>query len=256
MAVHADACRILSRYSSRAYSGGGRGGGHTGLRPVLLQLDLHRRHQRPAGADHRHARRVWLLALRRSRGNHTYLFIILTTRMLPAIVVIIPIFLMFPGRRPGRHLSRHHPALHRVQPAPSRIWMMKSFFDELSPEVEDAARLDGSSDTRVFFKIRLPQVVAGLAADRGVRPDPDLERDTSSRCLLAGVRDAHGAGRHGADHRRRHRRPLGSARGDRDAVPDPVILVTVLPQTPSALRGVTFGTIKQSAGRRSCRPSN
>ena len=29
------------------------------------------------------------------KGNDTYLFIILTTRMLPAIVVIIPIFLMF-----------------------------------------------------------------------------------------------------------------------------------------------------------------
>ena len=29
------------------------------------------------------------------KGNDTYLFVILTTRMLPAIVVIIPIFLMF-----------------------------------------------------------------------------------------------------------------------------------------------------------------
>jgi hypothetical protein len=44
------------------------------------------------------------------------------------------------------------------------IWMMKSFFDELSPDVEDAARIDGSSETRVFFKICLPQVIAGLAA--------------------------------------------------------------------------------------------
>ena len=42
--------------------------------------------------------------------------------------------------------------------------MMKSFFDELSLDVEDAARLDGSSDTKVFFKICLPQVIAGLAA--------------------------------------------------------------------------------------------
>jgi multiple sugar transport system permease protein len=41
---------------------------------------------------------------------------------------------------------------------------MKSFFDELSLDVEDAARIDGSSDTRVFLKICLPQVFAGLAA--------------------------------------------------------------------------------------------
>jgi multiple sugar transport system permease protein len=44
------------------------------------------------------------------------------------------------------------------------IWMMKSFFDELSYDVEDAARIDGSSEIKVFTKICLPQVVAGLAA--------------------------------------------------------------------------------------------
>ena len=44
------------------------------------------------------------------------------------------------------------------------IWMMKSFFDELSTDVEDAARIDGSSEAKVFLKICLPQVLAGLAA--------------------------------------------------------------------------------------------
>ena len=97
------------------------------------------------------------------KGNDTYLFMILTTRMLPAIVVIIPIFLMFritglAGTYAGIIL------LYTVFNLPFTIWMMKSFFDELSPDVEDAARLDGSSDTRVFFKICLPQVWAGLAA--------------------------------------------------------------------------------------------
>jgi multiple sugar transport system permease protein len=97
------------------------------------------------------------------RGNDTYLFIILTTRMLPAIVVIIPIFLMFrvtglAGTYIGIIL------LYTAFNLPFTIWMMKSFFDELSLDVEDAARLDGSSDTRVFFKICLPQVIAGLAA--------------------------------------------------------------------------------------------
>jgi multiple sugar transport system permease protein len=97
------------------------------------------------------------------RGNDTYLFIILTTRMLPPIVVIIPIFLMF--RIAG--LSGTYIGIILLYTAfnlPFTIWMMKSFFDELSPEVEDAARMDGSSERRVFFKICLPQVGAGLAA--------------------------------------------------------------------------------------------
>jgi len=97
------------------------------------------------------------------RGNDTYLFIILTTRMLPAIVVIIPVMLMFrvtglAGTYTGIIL------LYTAFNLPFTIWMMKSFFDELSRDVEDAARIDGSSDRRVFFKICMPQVVAGLAA--------------------------------------------------------------------------------------------
>ncbi|HEY3145585.1 MAG TPA: carbohydrate ABC transporter permease [Dongiaceae bacterium] len=97
------------------------------------------------------------------KGNDTYLFIILTTRMLPAIVVIIPVILMF--RAAG--LSGSYLGIILLYTAFNlafTIWMMKSFFDELSTDVEDAARIDGSSETRVFLKICLPQVVAGLAA--------------------------------------------------------------------------------------------
>jgi len=97
------------------------------------------------------------------KGNDTYLFIILTTRMLPPIIVIIPIFIMF--RIAG--LSGTYTGIILLYTAfnlPFTIWMMKSFFDELSPEVEDAARLDGSSETRVFFRICMHQVIAGLAA--------------------------------------------------------------------------------------------
>jgi multiple sugar transport system permease protein len=97
------------------------------------------------------------------KGNDTYLFMVLTTRMLPAIVVIIPIFIMF--RVTG--LAGTYAgiiALYTMFNLPFAIWMMKSFFDELALDVEDAARIDGSSDVRVFFKICLPQVLAGLAA--------------------------------------------------------------------------------------------
>lgn len=97
------------------------------------------------------------------KGNDTYLYIILTTRMLPPIVVIIPIFIMF--REAG--LSGTYLGIILLYTAfnlPFTIWMMKSFFDELSREVEDAARMDGSSELKVFFKICLPQVIPGLAA--------------------------------------------------------------------------------------------
>ncbi|MDP6831318.1 MAG: extracellular solute-binding protein [Alphaproteobacteria bacterium] len=86
-----------------------------------------------------------------------------TTRMLPPIIVIIPIFLMF--RLTG--LSGSYIGVILLYAAfnlPFSIWMIKSFFDELSADVEDAARLDGSSERGVFFRICLPQLKAGLAA--------------------------------------------------------------------------------------------
>jgi len=97
------------------------------------------------------------------KGNDTYLFVILTTRMLPPILVIIPIFLMF--RIAG--LSGSYWGiilLYATFNLPFSVWMMKSFFDELSTDVEDAARLDGASEWKVFFKICIPQLKAGLAA--------------------------------------------------------------------------------------------
>lgn len=97
------------------------------------------------------------------RGNDTYLFIILTTRMMPPIVVIIPIFLMF--RLSG--LAGSYWGIILLYTAfniPFSVWLVKSFFDELNPEIEDAARMDGASESRVFFRFCIPQVLAGLAA--------------------------------------------------------------------------------------------
>lgn len=97
------------------------------------------------------------------KGNDTYMFVVLTTRMLPPIIVIIPIFLMF--RVTG--LSGTYIGIILLYTAfnlPFSIWMIKSFFDELSTDIEDAARMDGATDGRVFWKICLPQIKAGLAA--------------------------------------------------------------------------------------------
>lgn len=97
------------------------------------------------------------------RGNDTYLFIILTTRMMPPIVVIIPIFLMF--RLSG--LAGSYWGIILLYTAfniPFSVWLVKSFFDELNPEIEDAARMDGATERRVFFRFCIPQVLAGLSA--------------------------------------------------------------------------------------------
>jgi multiple sugar transport system permease protein len=176
------------------------------------------------------------------KGNDTYLFIILTTRMLPAIVVIIPVILMFRVT----HLAGTYVgiiALYTAFNLPFTIWMMKSFFDELSPDVEDAARIDGSSDTRVFLKICLPQVIAGLAAT-AVFGLILTWNEYLFALLLSGVETrtipVAMAQTIGGD--------IGVRWGLLAAIETlfliPVILVTFFLQN-HLLRGVTFGTIKR-----------
>ena len=176
------------------------------------------------------------------KGNDTYLFIILTTRMLPPIVVIIPIFIMF--REVG--LSGTYLGVILLYTAfnlPFTIWMMKSFFDELSREVEDAARMDGSSEAKVFFKICLPQVIPGLAAT-AVFGLILTWNEYLFALLLTGVETrtvpvAMGQTIGGA---------IGVRWGLLAAIETlfliPVVAVTFLLQN-QLLRGVTFGTVKR-----------
>ena len=176
------------------------------------------------------------------KGNDTYLFIILTTRMLPPIVVIIPIFIMF--REVG--LSGTYLGIILLYTAfnlPFTIWMMKSFFDELSREVEDAARMDGSSEVKVFFKVCLPQVIPGLAAT-AVFGLILTWNEYLFALLLTGVETrtvpvAMGQTIGGA---------IGVRWGLLAAIETlfliPVVAVTFLLQN-QLLRGVTFGTVKR-----------
>jgi multiple sugar transport system permease protein len=97
------------------------------------------------------------------KGNDTYLFMILTTRMMPPIVAIIPIFVLFNiFGLSGTYVGII--ALYTAFNLPFSIWMVKSFFDDLDRDMEDAARMDGSGEWKVFRKICLPQIYAGLAA--------------------------------------------------------------------------------------------
>ena len=166
------------------------------------------------------------------RGNDTYLLVILTTRMLPPIILIIPIFLMFRlSGLAGSYLGII--LLYTAFNLPFAVWIMKSFFDELPREVEDAARIDGSSERRVFFRVCLPAGQGRRRRDRDPWPHLDVERVPDGAAPdRAG--DADRAGRHGRESRRRHRRGVGASRGDRDAVPDTGRARDVRPAKPAS----------------------
>jgi len=97
------------------------------------------------------------------KGEGDLLFFILSTRMLPAVVVTIPIFLMY--RQIGlydTHLGMI--ILYTAFNLSFSVWLLKGFIDEIPKEYEEAALVDGYSRWQAFVKYVLPQSLSGIAA--------------------------------------------------------------------------------------------
>jgi multiple sugar transport system permease protein len=97
------------------------------------------------------------------RGADDLLFFILSGRMLPAVVVTIPIFLMY--RQLGLHDTHIGMILvYTVFNLSLTVWLLKGFIDEIPKEYEEAAMVDGYTRFQAFYKIVIPQAATGIAA--------------------------------------------------------------------------------------------
>lgn len=95
------------------------------------------------------------------RGANFILFWILSLRMLPAIAVVVPFYLVF---RAARLLDTHIALIlvYAIFNISFSVWVLKGFFDEIPIELEEAAMLDGYSPPQVFLRVSLPLARAGL----------------------------------------------------------------------------------------------
>ncbi|MEQ8677825.1 MAG: carbohydrate ABC transporter permease [Aggregatilineales bacterium] len=92
-----------------------------------------------------------------------FMFFVLSTKMLPPIVVLIPVFVLFNNL--GLRDSYHGLILlYTAFNLPFVVWIMKGFFDEIPREYEDAAMLDGYSRLQAIYKIVLPEAIPAMAA--------------------------------------------------------------------------------------------
>ena len=97
------------------------------------------------------------------RGRRELMLFYLVIRMFPAVMIIIPLFILM--RNVGLLDSRLGLALaYTTFLLPVFIWMMKGFFDAVPLELEDAARIDGCSRIGAMIRVILPLVVGGLVA--------------------------------------------------------------------------------------------
>ncbi|WP_421981143.1 carbohydrate ABC transporter permease [Roseibium sp.] len=97
----------------------------------------------------------------RLRGETTMLVMILATQFVPAVVIILPFFVMF--RDIGLLDTRLGLILVNLAIVmPFAIWMIKGFIDGIPMDTEEAAMVDGSSRLQVIRNIVLPMAAPGL----------------------------------------------------------------------------------------------
>jgi ABC-type glycerol-3-phosphate transport system permease component len=97
------------------------------------------------------------------RGKSTFLAAALVVYMFPAIVLFVPIYMTLNifglvDNRFGLVIC------HTILTFPFAVWMLKSFFETLPKEIDEAAWVDGCSYLSTFFRIALPLSLPGVFA--------------------------------------------------------------------------------------------
>ena len=97
------------------------------------------------------------------KGRQNFLFWVLSQRFMPPIAVVIPIVFMF------RDLGLRDTYLglilvHTLINLPLAVLLLKSFFDDVPKDVDEAAMIDGATRFQTFWKVILPMVRGGVAA--------------------------------------------------------------------------------------------
>jgi len=88
---------------------------------------------------------------------------IISLRIVPPIVTIIPLFLLLKNvNLTGSIWSLV--LVYTFMNIPLAVWLLRGFFKEVPREIEEAAELDGLDSKRIFFQIVLPLSAPGVVA--------------------------------------------------------------------------------------------
>jgi len=99
----------------------------------------------------------------RFRGARVLLGAILLAQMFPIATMIIPLYKIMNGLR----LINTYPALilaYLTLTLPVSIWMLRGFIQNIPPELEEAAMVDGCTRLQAFRRLVVPLARPGIAA--------------------------------------------------------------------------------------------
>ena len=106
---------------------------------------------------------AYALSIRPIERWQDVLFFFLSTRMLPVVGAIVPIYVI------ARDIAMLDNVwtlvvLYTAINMPIAVWMLRSFMSEVPTEVLEASRVDGASLWQEATKVMLPMIAPGIAA--------------------------------------------------------------------------------------------
>ncbi|MBA4383255.1 MAG: carbohydrate ABC transporter permease [Anaerolinea sp.] len=106
---------------------------------------------------------AYALARLKVPGKNKFMMGILSSQMLPIVVIIIPLHLMM-QKFDMMDSLRGLVLLYTGFMLPTVIWIMHSYFETLPHELEEAAMVDGCTRFEAFLKVIIPLSGPGLVA--------------------------------------------------------------------------------------------
>lgn len=97
------------------------------------------------------------------RGVSSAFWLLMLTRMIPALTLAVPFFIIF--RRIGLIDTKTGLVIALTSVIlPLTVWILKGYFDTLPPNLEKAATVDGCTRFQAFQKVVIPVAIPGLVA--------------------------------------------------------------------------------------------
>ena len=106
---------------------------------------------------------AYAVSIRPVEKTKDVLFFFISTKMLPVVAVIMPIYVVA-GKLKVLDNVWTLVFLYTAMNLPLAVWMMRSFFQEVPREVLEAAQMDGASLMTTMRVVLIPMVAPGIAS--------------------------------------------------------------------------------------------
>jgi len=106
---------------------------------------------------------AWSFSFHANRGTKPLLIWMLSTKMLPSVSALVPVYLIYQtagmlDSLPGLT------AIVLIGNLPLMVWMLYTYFKDIPVDILEASRMDGATAIKEFFYILLPMSLPGIAS--------------------------------------------------------------------------------------------